>query len=67
MPPLSPEDVVEAVQAIPGLFPRRAQRSAQEIGNGNVNDPGLKAGACDSPEVRATAEAVSFLKRPVEM
>lgn len=37
MPPLSLEDVVQAVQSIPGLFPRRAQLSAQEIGNGNMN------------------------------
>ena len=27
-----------------------------------VNDPALKGGACDSPEVRTIAEAVSFLK-----
>ena len=27
-----------------------------------VNDPALKGGACDSPEVRMIAEAVSFLK-----
>ena len=37
MPPLSPEDVVQAVQAIPGLFPRHVQLRAQEIGNGNMN------------------------------
>ena len=28
----------------------------------HVNDPALKGGACDSPEVRMIAEAVSFLK-----
>ena len=26
-----------------------------------VNDPALKGGACDSPEVQTMAEAVSFL------